>query len=601
MSIHRIHLYRSKMLYAKLKHLTRVRFLDPMWTIVVKTLCNLQWRYLLRDDEEINFSFQCCTPNRSPPSIWRYNDTTRSFDDVSGQSFSVYPVEIKNSGCDDGVIIICGEHTDEGYKIYSILQLITNSSVQSEISWSSISSKLTDTVESDVMKYGHCKYQHVFEIYTYPIPSTTTIPMDDVVYSSVTTSLNRQSSIWFNEYSESFTDINMAKTVKFLVPSQRSNGPHPWFTPLTHTTVTFRITLIIAMFALIFSMWTPVRQCYKFVKGRNLCSVLRHDDNDDDEVYPMTQNLNNVLSPDMTLPSESQTSMPENTACQVGTTAENQVILAISGNGSEYDSPNLMLPSGECPTRRRIGQEENKSRTLCDECRQEYSDEREPTHNERQTISNGNRETDQEEHLYFSFDDAGSCRYDASNEYARGEQSKLQRKLHQMQDSFPPCQNLSLSPVPSLPRASRPSDYNRKQNEEVSFLSDVAFESYPECLYAMPGSYRQSNDDQTSLYPTSDGTSNKSIMSSTPEDDIQTSCQESNGCWTWWTKFEIGGKACLFEDTEDKSWFYVSPCDSSLSLELFLMYFCLQKKKKKKSLSFNHSIYHIVYHIHIVS
>ena len=197
------------------------------------------------------------------------------------------------------------------------------------------------------------------------------------------------------------------------------------------------------------------------LKGRNLCFVLRHDDNDDDddddEVYPMTRNLNNVLIQDMMLPSESPTSMPDNTVCQVGTTAGNQVILAISGNGSEFDSPNFILPSGECPdnaSRRTPGQEESKSWTLYDECWHEYSDEENPGTRKDKRFPMVTKKPIKRSICISSFDDAGSYRYDASNEYARDEQSKLQRKLHQ--DSFPPCQNLSLSPVPSLPRASRP-------------------------------------------------------------------------------------------------------------------------------------------------
>ena len=152
------------------------------------------------------------------------------------------------------------------------------------------------------------------------------ISTDDDVYDSDSTECE-QSILWNDDSS---TDFQMTTTpVKVLTQHQQSNcsevyltnGSHPSvLNNHPHIMVIVQLPLIIAILAFIFSIWTPIKHCYRCLKERISCSFFMRNDGTfvNGRDYPLTQNLDSVLSANMTFPPDSRSPLPENRFCQVG-------------------------------------------------------------------------------------------------------------------------------------------------------------------------------------------------------------------------------------------------------------------------------------------
>ena len=117
----------------------------------------------LHDGENSTVSFRCCA-HEAPPRLWLYEKSSdHSFENIVGQSLLIE--ESKMSGCDNSVIMICGEETYEGHMMYGFLKLVVNSSLHIEVSTSSNGTNMiNNTVGSERMSNGQCKNEYVFDI-----------------------------------------------------------------------------------------------------------------------------------------------------------------------------------------------------------------------------------------------------------------------------------------------------------------------------------------------------------------------------------------------------------------------------------------------------
>ena len=503
----------------------------------------------LHDGENSSVSFRCCAHETSP-RLWLYEKSSdHSFHNVVGQSFLIE--EDKISGCDSSVIIVCGEETNEGNMMYGFLKLVVNSSFHIEVSSSNGTNMTNDTIGSERLNNAQCNSEYVFDILAYPAKDKTTLSTDDGVYSFDITEFE-QSTIWTDE---SFTDQQTTTTVIVLTQFHQSNCSEVYSTNGSHqsvlnnhphVTITVQITLIIAILAFIFSMWTPVKQCYSCLKERTSCSIFMHNDGTfvDGGVYPLTQNLNSDLSAERTLPSESPSPFPENRFCQVGT--EDQENIGMNGIRSQFDSIISLKSSRKYldkATQVERGEDNTDLQADSNDYPKEYPDKISPMYQGKPEIPKNNGEIDQVEHFNFSFE------YEDSRGFE--EKSNLQSNAHQLRHSSHSCRKSSSS-VTSNPLSFKTSN-DSIQNEEISFLNGVYFESYPECLYAIPHNRRRSND-----HHTTPPFSTRDIL-----EDFCTSSLKSNGFCQ--LDEHDSSQTCSVVETDNWSPISVSPLDSSLS------------------------------------
>ena len=507
----------------------------------------------LHDGKNSSVSFRCCA-HEAPPRLWLYEKSSdHSFENIVGQSLLIE--ESKMSGCDNSVIMICGEETYEGHMVYGFLKLVVNSSLHIEVSTSSNGTNMSNnTVGSGRMSNGQCKNEYVFDILAYPSKDEI-ISTDDDVYDSDSTECE-QSILWNDDSS---TDFQMTTTpVKVLTQHQQSNcsevyltnGSHPSvLNNHPHIMVTVQLSLIIAILAFIFSVWTPVKHCYRCLRERISCSFSMRNDctfvNGRD--YPLAQNLNSVLSANMTFPSDSRSPLPENRFCQVGKEDQEN---GMNGISSRSNSIHSQLSSGihlENSTSKVIrGKlEENTDPQAGDDHPREYPDESEPTNSGRPEIPPNNGEMNQMEPVYFSVEDENSRGY--------AEEKSNLLSAHQAQYSSHSCRKFASSVASNL-LSYKPSKYS-SQNEEISFLDGGYSESYPECLYATPHNRRKTNHDHTtSHFPTRD------LL-----DDLCTSSPKSNGFCQHLLDEHNSSQTWSVVETDIWSPISVSPLDSSLS------------------------------------